>query len=106
MQEGLQVCGLRGSLGVTSHVLGSVGKCEEVNPHTPKTTPTLGDGVSVDSQIFKERFQGSKLNGLCRALYHCKALGTWMSKTGLHCSFEHLKHKLWPKEGPKVKLVV
>jgi len=22
-----------------------------------------------------------------------------MSKMGLHCSFEHLKHKLWPKEG-------
>jgi hypothetical protein len=22
-----------------------------------------------------------------------------MSKMGSHCSFEHLKHKLWPKEG-------
>jgi hypothetical protein len=22
---------------------------------------------------------------------------------GSHCSFEHLKHKLWPKEGPGVK---
>jgi hypothetical protein len=22
-----------------------------------------------------------------------------MPKMGLHCSFEHLKHKLWPKEG-------
>ncbi len=28
-----------------------------------------------------------------------------MSKMGLHCSFGHLKHKLWPKEGPGVKLV-
>ncbi len=28
-----------------------------------------------------------------------------MSKVGLHCSFGHLKHKLWPKEGPGVKLV-
>jgi hypothetical protein len=27
-----------------------------------------------------------------------------MSKMGSHCSFEHLKHKLWPKEGPGVKL--
>jgi hypothetical protein len=27
-----------------------------------------------------------------------------MSKMGLHCSFEHLKHKLWPKEGPGVEL--
>jgi len=25
---------------------------------------------------------------------------------GLYNSFGHLKHKLWPKEGPKVKLVV
>jgi hypothetical protein len=23
-----------------------------------------------------------------------------MSKMGSHCSFGHLKHKLWPKEGP------
>jgi len=22
-----------------------------------------------------------------------------MSKMGSHCSFGHLKHKLWPKEG-------
>jgi Uma2 family endonuclease len=27
-----------------------------------------------------------------------------MSKNGSHCSFGHLKHKLWPKEGPGVKL--
>ncbi len=39
---------LRGSPGVTSHTPGSVGKCEGVNPHTPKATPTLGDGVPVD----------------------------------------------------------
>ncbi len=25
-----------------------------------------------------------------------------MSKMGLHCSFGHLKHKLWPKEGPAI----
>jgi hypothetical protein len=29
-----------------------------------------------------------------------------MSKMGSHCSFEHLKHKLWPKEGPGVELPV
>ncbi len=39
----------RGSPGVTSHTPGSVRKCEGVNPHTPKATPILGDGVSVDS---------------------------------------------------------
>jgi hypothetical protein len=29
-----------------------------------------------------------------------------MSKTGSHCSFGHLKHKLWPKERPKIKLTI
>jgi hypothetical protein len=26
-----------------------------------------------------------------------------MSEMGSHCSFGHLKHKLWPKEGPGVE---
>jgi hypothetical protein len=25
---------------------------------------------------------------------------------GLHCSFKHLKHKLWPKERSEIKLIV
>ncbi len=54
--KGLQRCGPRRSPGVTSHIPGSVGKCEGVNPHTPKVTPTLGDGVPVDSQNFREQF--------------------------------------------------
>jgi len=29
-----------------------------------------------------------------------------MSEMGLHDPFGHLKHKLWPKEGPGVKLAV
>jgi hypothetical protein len=29
-----------------------------------------------------------------------------MSKMGSHQPFAHLKHKLWPKEGPGVKLTV
>ncbi len=29
-----------------------------------------------------------------------------MFKMGSHCSFGHLKHKLWPKEGPGVKLTI
>jgi len=74
--KGLQECGPRGSLRITSHTLGSVRKCEGVNPHTPKATPTLGDGVPVDSKNFGERFEGSKLNGLWRSLYHWKSLGT------------------------------
>jgi len=34
-----------------------VNEYEGVNPHTPKATPTLGDGVPVDFQNFKERFR-------------------------------------------------
>jgi len=77
-----------------------------VSPHTPKATPTLGDGVPVDFRNFKERLQGSKFNGSWRSLYHWKALGAKMSKMGFLGSFEYLKHKLWPKEGPGVKLPV
>jgi hypothetical protein len=62
--KGLQGCEPRGSPRVTSHTPESVRKCEGVNPHTPKAIPTLGDGVPVDSQNFREQFQGSKLNGL------------------------------------------
>jgi hypothetical protein len=29
-----------------------------------------------------------------------------MSKMGLHDLFGHSKHKLWPKEGPGVKLAI
>ncbi len=47
--KGLQGCRPRGSLGVTSETPGSVGECEGVSLHTPKTTPKLGEGVPVDS---------------------------------------------------------
>ncbi len=104
--KGLQGCGLRGGPKVTSHTPGSARKCEGMNPHTPKATPTLEDGVPVDSRNFRDRFEGSNLNGLWRSLYHWKALGTKMSKMGSHCSFGHLKHKLWPKERPGIKLPV
>jgi len=75
-QKGLQGCGPRGSPGVTSETPGSVGECEGVSHHTPKATPTLGDGLPVDSQNFRDQFEGSKINGLWRSLYHWKALGT------------------------------
>jgi hypothetical protein len=45
-----------GSSGVTSRASGSVGKCEGMNLHTPKWTPTLGIRVSMDSRIFQEWF--------------------------------------------------
>jgi hypothetical protein len=63
-QKGLQGCGPKGSLGVTSETPGSARECEGVSLHTPRATPTLGEGVPVDSQNFREQFEGSKLNGL------------------------------------------
>jgi len=48
----------------------------------------------------------SKLNGLWHSLYRWKALGTLISKMGLYYSFKYLKHKLWPKERPGIKLSV
>jgi hypothetical protein len=72
--KGLQGCEPKGSPGVTSGTPGSVGKCEGVNPHTPKATPALGDGVPVDTRNFRDRFEGSNLNGLWLSLYQWKAL--------------------------------
>jgi len=72
--KGLQGCEPRGSPRVTSETPGSVGECEGVSLHTPKATPKLGEGVPVDSQNFRERFEGSNLNGLLRSLYQWKAL--------------------------------
>jgi tRNA/tmRNA/rRNA uracil-C5-methylase (TrmA/RlmC/RlmD family) len=37
-----KVAGQEGSPEVTFHALGNVRKCEGMNPHTPKGTPTLG----------------------------------------------------------------
>jgi len=39
---------------ILSGVLENVREYEGVNPHTSKATPTLGDGVSVDSRNFRE----------------------------------------------------
>jgi hypothetical protein len=55
---------------VTFHVLRSLGKCEGMNPHTPKWAPTLGVVVSMDFRIFKGRLQGSELIGLKSSLYY------------------------------------
>jgi hypothetical protein len=50
--------GQEGSAGITSHAPESVRECEGMNPHTPKSIPTLGVGVLMDSRTFKERSQG------------------------------------------------
>jgi hypothetical protein len=60
----------------------------------------------MDSQIFKERLQGSKPIGSKIYVYHLKILETKMSKMGSHDPFGHLKHKLWPKKRSGIKLAI
>jgi hypothetical protein len=91
------------SSGGTSYTPRNVGECERMNPHTPKWAPTLGVGIPMDSWIFRERFQGLKPIGLKSFLYHWKIIEI---KMGLHDSFGHLKHKLWPKKRLGVKLTI
>jgi hypothetical protein len=98
--------GQEGSSGVMLHAPGNARECEGIDPHTPKGTPTLGVRVPMDSQMFREQLQGSKPNGLKSFLYHWKSIETKMFKMGLHDPFGHLKHKLWLKERPGVKLAV
>jgi len=89
--------------GATFQAPNNVGECERMNIYTPKWTPTLGVGVSMDSQIFKKQLQGSKPIRLRIFLYHWKSFGTQMSKMGSHDPFGHSKDKLWPKKGLGVK---
>jgi len=68
----------------------------QVNSHFESRTPKFLEGNckgqnSLDWRVF---------------LYHWKAFETKMFKMGSHDPFKHLKHKLWPKEGPGVKLAV
>jgi hypothetical protein len=53
--RGCKIVGQKGSSGVMSHVPKSARECEGIDPRTPKRTPTLGVGVSVESQPLKVR---------------------------------------------------
>jgi hypothetical protein len=77
-----------------------------MNPHIPKWASTLGVGVLMDSCVFRKWLKGSKPIGLKSFLYHWKFLTTYMSKMGSYDPFRYLKDKLWPKEGPRVKLPI
>jgi len=48
----------KGSLGVKLHALGSARKCEGIDLHTPKGTPTLGDGVLEDPECLENNCKG------------------------------------------------
>jgi hypothetical protein len=50
-----KVANQEGSPKVMSHAFGSVGKCEGMNLRTPKGASTLGVGVPMDYQIFREQ---------------------------------------------------
>ncbi len=61
-----------------------------MNPHTPKWALTLGIKVSMDSQIFRERFQGSKLinqriSYTIKKFLECRCL-KWVHMTHLDTS--------------------
>jgi hypothetical protein len=48
----------KGSMGITSHALGSVGDCEGMNLHTSKWVPILRVGVPMNSQILESDCKG------------------------------------------------
>jgi hypothetical protein len=77
-----------------------------MNPHTHKGASTLGVGIMVDSQIFREQLQGSKPNGLKSFFITLESSWNIDVKMGLHNPFGHLKHKLGSKERLGVKLVI
>jgi hypothetical protein len=98
--------GQKGDSGVISHVPGSAKSVREWTFTLPSELPCWELESQMDSQIFKAWLQGSKLIVLKISLYHWKVIEAYMSKMGLHCPFGHLKHKLWSKERPGVKLTI
>jgi len=94
------------SPGSTFHVPGSVGECEGMNPHTPKWTPTFGVGILMDSWIFENNFKG--LNPLDQIIpYIIRNLLKFRCLKWVHMThLDPLKHKLWPKEGLRIKLAI
>jgi len=64
------------SLKVTFHVIGSVGECEGMNPHTLKWAPTLGVKISMDIPNFQRKITRAKTHWIKKFLYHWQALET------------------------------
>ncbi len=93
------------SLGVTFHVLESVGECEGMNLHTPKWTPTLGVEVPMDSQIFRQRLQGSKPIGMKSSLYHWKISWNLDVQNGLAWPIWILKTQVMAKRRVRSQIV-
>jgi hypothetical protein len=66
----------------------------------------LGDGVSVDSRNFKKTIARVKNQWIDKFFISLQRSWNLDVQNGLHDLFEHLKHKLWPNEGPRVKLAI
>jgi hypothetical protein len=50
-----KVASQKWSPGIKIHAPINVGQCEGMNLHTPKWAPTLGIGIPMDFQFFKEK---------------------------------------------------
>jgi hypothetical protein len=105
-QGGCKVANQKRNLGVTSHVPGSAKGVREWTFTLTSELPCWELESQMDSQIFRARSQESKPITLKSSLYCWKSIDAYMSKMGLHCPFGHLKHKLWSKERPGVKLAI
>jgi hypothetical protein len=81
----------------------------KMNTHIPKWTPILDFGSWSPNGLLKSLdsdFKGQNPSHW-RVLYIIeKLLKLRCLKLGSHNTFGHLKHKLWPKERPVVKLAV
>jgi hypothetical protein len=94
------------SLGVTFHAPGSVGKCDRMIPTLPNELPlwklesrwtsgfSKGDCKGQNSLEWKVHYITKKFNG------------KELSEMGSHDPFGYLKHKLWPIERSRVKLLI
>jgi len=97
--------GQEGSPGVTSHAPRSRGECEGMNPHIPKWAPTLGMESRWSLESLESNCKGQnplswKVFYIIGNLLECRCLN------GSYDPFGHFKHKLWPKEEPRVKLPI
>jgi hypothetical protein len=93
------------SPGVPSHALGGVGECEGMNPYIPKELQLW----ELESQWILESseidYRGQ--NALDWDIPYI--IGKFLERRCLkwsHDPFGHVKHKLWPKERPGVKLSI
>ncbi len=95
-----------GSPEVTSHTPGSAKKCEGMNLHTPKEFH-FGSWTLSGLPNLQRVIVGIKTHWIEMFLISLEIFGIFgiqMFEMGSHDPFGHLKHKLWPKEGPRVKL--